>query len=109
MHTGTRQASAEMIDISGEDDLSNVNVKSLVSDATPLSLFSRFSRIYEYMEYARGEESEMTRVRVLGYVNRYCSFLLVCYFFFFNFIFFSFTFFNYMFFVSLRFFISLIK
>ena len=33
MHTGSRQASAEMIEISGEDDLSNVNVKSLVSRA----------------------------------------------------------------------------
>ncbi|XP_032455656.1 uncharacterized protein LOC100120469 isoform X14 [Nasonia vitripennis] len=29
MHTGSRRPSAEMIEISGEDDLSNVNVKSL--------------------------------------------------------------------------------
>ncbi|XP_014225437.1 uncharacterized protein LOC106651448 isoform X10 [Trichogramma pretiosum] len=31
MHTGPRQTSAEMIEISAEDDLSNVNVKSLKS------------------------------------------------------------------------------
>lgn len=33
MHTGTRRSHSEMIDFSDEDDLSNVNVKSLVSCA----------------------------------------------------------------------------
>lgn len=33
MHTGTRRSHSEMIDFSDEDDLSNVNVKSLVSYA----------------------------------------------------------------------------
>ncbi|XP_032455661.1 uncharacterized protein LOC100120469 isoform X23 [Nasonia vitripennis] len=43
MHTGSRRPSAEMIEISGEDDLSNVNVKSLKSSFNKFDALSKKS------------------------------------------------------------------